>query len=447
MGLSILIDYFILNSFIMRSLSYFLAIGILLLLARTTGQAQIIDDIKNAAKQTATQKSEDKANNTTTSAFNKADSAGDKTVDKLKGFFKKKKKPDPPAMAASTGTPPAVASTGAPATQTASGQGSGSPADPTTLTVYSNYDFVPGDQVLFEDHFMDDMDGEFPSHWKLIKGQALLNKINGDPALFLTEGNYVEVAPRMKTEDNYLPDNFTIEFDAYYTAGSYAPMLLFSTADNNSRHIQFGKEVGTGYFPNDFSGTYPGDQDHFEGSWHHAAMIKKGNQIKCYLDQYRVLVIPDCGDCKVTRVEVGGIGSQQTPIVFKNFRLAAGGNMNMIGQKFTDAKLVTHGINFDVDQASIRPESMGTLNMIIRILKDNPDLKFEIDGHTDNTGNAAHNLDLSQRRADAVKTQLANMGVDPSRLSTKGFGDTRPINDNNTLEGKANNRRVEFVKM
>ena len=119
----------------------------------------------------------------------------------------------------------------------------------------------------------------------------------------------------------------------------------------------------------------------------------------------------------------------------------------MIGKKFTEGKIVTHGINFDIDKATIKPESMGTLNMIVQVLKDNPDLKFEIDGHTDNSGTAQHNLTLSQQRADAVKTQLITMGVDASRLTTKGFGDTKPISDNNTLEGKANNRRVEFVKM
>jgi outer membrane protein OmpA-like peptidoglycan-associated protein len=85
--------------------------------------------------------------------------------------------------------------------------------------------------------------------------------------------------------------------------------------------------------------------------------------------------------------------------------------------------------------------------MIVGVLKDNPDLRLEIDGHTDNSGAAAHNLTLSQQRAVAVADQLVKMGVDASRLTTKGFGDSKPISDNNTLEGKANNRRVEFVKM
>ena len=85
--------------------------------------------------------------------------------------------------------------------------------------------------------------------------------------------------------------------------------------------------------------------------------------------------------------------------------------------------------------------------MIVQVMKENPDVKFEIDGHTDNSGSGAHNLALSQQRAYSVKDQLQEMGVDPSRLSAKGFGDTKPISDNNTLEGKANNRRVEFVRI
>ncbi len=89
---------------------------------------------------------------------------------------------------------------------------------------------------------------------------------------------------------------------------------------------------------------------------------------------------------------------------------------------------------------------MGTLNQIKAVMESDPTLKFEIDGHTDNTGDSTHNQSLSLLRAEAVKTQLVTMGIDESRLTTKGYGDTKPMAANETPEGKANNRRVEFVR-
>jgi OmpA-OmpF porin, OOP family len=398
-------------------------------------RAQVTDPSK-VASQDASNHANNDVNNGVNNSLTKTESA-------IKGLFKKKSKP---AKVDSTQTGTGSAAAGGTA-GAAAGANAGTAVGPLTLTAYSNYDFVPGEQVVFEDHFTDDQDGEFPEHWKLDKGQGIVNKVQGEQAFFLTEGNYVRVAPRMKTEKDYLPENFTIEFDFYHPQGAYPPLLLFTTSDNQGRYIGFGTTVGTSYFPNDFSAPFPGDNNHFDGKWHHAAMIKKGNQIKCYEDQYRVLVIPDCGSCKMSMVEVGGIGGAENPIVFRNFRVAEGGNMNLIGQKFTDAKIITHGINFDVDKSTIKPESMGTLNMIVKVMAANPDLHFEIDGHTDNSGAAPHNLQLSQQRADAVKTQLITMGVDSARLTTKGLGDTKPISDNATQEGKANNRRVEFVRV
>jgi OOP family OmpA-OmpF porin len=381
-------------------------------------------------------------------ANNDMNNAADKGLNKaetgINSLFKKKnkdKKQDTTQAVTKTAEPVATQSSPAPA-QT--------PDQPVAIKVYQNYDFVPGEKILFTDNFQDDQDGEFPAHWKLTKGQALVNKVDGKPAFLLTEGNYAVVSPRMKT-DKYLGADFTLEFDFIFKPDkdggvSYGTGIEFVfNADGYDQRFRVSfndAEVSIG----DLYKSYPADlTTDFNNKWHHAAIIRKNGQMKAYVDQYRICVNPDT-DQKFNSIEFDGIGDETKPIVFTNVKLAEGGGMNVIGQKFTDAKIVTHGINFDIDKASIRPESMGTLNMIVQVLKDNPAIKFEIDGHTDNSGAAAHNLALSQQRADAVKKQLVTMGVDASRLSTKGMGDTKPLGDNSTPEGKANNRRVEFIK-
>ena len=98
------------------------------------------------------------------------------------------------------------------------------------ITAYQNYDFVPGDNILFEDNFVDDQDGEFPAHWTLEAGQGVVNKVKGEKAFFMTDGNYGRFNPRMKKAD-YLSDPFTIEFDMYYVPGSYGVHLILKLLD------------------------------------------------------------------------------------------------------------------------------------------------------------------------------------------------------------------------
>jgi OmpA-OmpF porin, OOP family len=113
----------------------------------------------------------------------------------------------------------------------------------------------------------------------------------------------------------------------------------------------------------------------------------------------------------------------------------------------TKGSIAVHNILFDTGKATIKPESAGVLAVIADALKAEPDLKIEIQGHTDNVGAAAANLKLSQDRAAAVKAYLVQTGgVAAARLTTAGFGDTKPVADNKTDEGRAQNRRVELVK-
>ena len=100
---------------------------------------------------------------------------------------------------------------------------------------------------------------------------------------------------------------------------------------------------------------------------------------------------------------------------------------------------------FDINSAKVKPEAYPMLNEAVLIMKKNPDLKVEVDGHADSTGAAAYNMTLSEKRAEAVKKYFVDQGIDPDRLTTKGFGITKPAASNKTKEGRAQNRRVELT--
>jgi OOP family OmpA-OmpF porin len=100
---------------------------------------------------------------------------------------------------------------------------------------------------------------------------------------------------------------------------------------------------------------------------------------------------------------------------------------------------------FDINSAEVKSEAYPMLNEAVLIMKKNPDLNVEVDGHTDSTGTAAYNMTLSVKRAEAIQDHLVTRGVDPKRLTTKGFGITKPAASNDTKEGRAKNRRVEFT--
>ncbi len=112
-----------------------------------------------------------------------------------------------------------------------------------------------------------------------------------------------------------------------------------------------------------------------------------------------------------------------------------------------EGRVQLHGILFDLDKATLQPESAKQLQDIVTLMKDYPDLKLEVQGHTDDQGSDDYNLDLSQRRAETVVTYLGLFGIAPGRLGPRGYGETKPVMPNTTEEGRAQNRRVELVKM
>jgi len=119
-----------------------------------------------------------------------------------------------------------------------------------------------------------------------------------------------------------------------------------------------------------------------------------------------------------------------------------------IVQQLLDKKpVVLEGVEFDLDKATLRPLSQTILDTVAASLKEWPDLKVEVQGHTDSTGSSEHNLELSNRRAESVKAYLVSKGISTSSLQIKGLGEERPIADNATKEGRQKNRRVELHKI
>jgi OOP family OmpA-OmpF porin len=112
----------------------------------------------------------------------------------------------------------------------------------------------------------------------------------------------------------------------------------------------------------------------------------------------------------------------------------------------TDGHIALY-INFETGKSDIKSESQKTIEQIVEMLKSNPALKISVEGHTDNVGTPASNQTLSENRAKAVMNAIITAGIDKTRLSSKGWGQTKPIAENETEDSKAKNRRVEIVKI
>lgn len=118
-----------------------------------------------------------------------------------------------------------------------------------------------------------------------------------------------------------------------------------------------------------------------------------------------------------------------------------------VAQGLQNGRVTLQNVHFASGKAELTPDSEGTLLKVAQAMKDNPDWQVRVEGFTDSTGNAASNLKLSEERAESVANWLADHGVDRSRLTTKGYGEDRPVASNDTEAGRRKNRRVELVRV
>jgi OOP family OmpA-OmpF porin len=146
-------------------------------------------------------------------------------------------------------------------------------------------------------------------------------------------------------------------------------------------------------------------------------------------------------------VEVASLGGDEyyLTVVVKELMKQDVTASNMFDALNRDGHVALY-INFDTGKSSIRDESRPVIEQVVQMMKDNPELKLSVEGHTDNVGSPASNKTLSEQRAKSVVTALVSEGISAERLSSSGYGQDKPIDDNNTEEGRARNRRVELVK-
>lgn len=336
---------------------------------------------------------------------------------------------------------------------------------------YSKFDFVPGEQVTFFDDFSNGAIGDFPVNWNT-NGSGEMVTISNMPGRWLKWSAGVAYSPNLK---NYFPDNFTLEFDLLMKKNEdkedpYFGLVIYSddkdVLDNETNGI--GK-AGTSLITQstwEISNWNGGEVQSVGSSseitnsdlYNHKTHISVWGQkqrMRVYVNETKVLDLPRAfpQGAKLNRVKFSNnpglnlSNDMAGPIFISNVRIAVGAP-DMRSKLITEGKLVTRGILFDVNSDKIKPESYGTLKEIAQVLKDNATVKVKIIGHTDSDGSAAANLDLSKRRSASVKNSLSkDFDIDASRMETDGKGASEPSSPNTTPEGKANNRRVEFIKL
>jgi len=327
--------------------------------------------------------------------------------------------------------------------------------------IWAKYDFVPGTEIIFEDNLEGEQNGEFPSKWDLVQGNFEIASFDGSNVIYHMKCNMNGgggIVPMLKNaKEDYLPEEFTIEFDAYFTEnhGGYYEICFGDYKNQQKLDKEFilankwiriyknsvsGKNFETNFYPGYKSGMYDKTP-----KWRHVAISFNKWALKVYLDDARVLNIPNLG-YNPTGFSLGKQSVEgKDPGYTKNFRIAKGA-VPLYDKFLTDGKFVTTGIKFDVNKATIKPESMGTINYVVKMMTDHPELKFSVEGHTDSDGETAANQKLSEARSKSVLEAMVKLGISADRLTSKGHGESKPMAGNDTAEGKAQNRRVEFVK-
>lgn len=422
---------------------------LLLLMSGTNGQAQLLKKLGKAAERAAERTVERRVEQETSEKTDQAlDSVFDKKKKKKDRRKKKKKKK----------------SKNKSKDQDVQDSNPAEDASP-TYDIRRASDFVPGNVTLFQDRFTNDQQGDFPVAWDT-NGSGEITLINGEKWMRL--GGRTTYIPMLKET---LPENYTVEFDML-TSGldnktSSRAFISLLLEDNSGftkakdwcvvelSPCQFignqgvvEKVVGSKrQLRNQIGKDY---RNAINGKSHISIAVNK-TRIRVWLNENKLVDIPRLVPEKanVFKIAVRGLRDEAgiDDVFIANFSMAKTGEDNR-SKLITEGRLTTNAILFESGSATLKSESYPTIREIAQVLEDNPNVRIKIIGHTDADGPEGSNDTLSRKRAEAVKAAMQNAyGIDSARMQTEGMGERQPIASNNSSRGKAQNRRVEFIKI
>jgi OmpA-OmpF porin, OOP family len=301
---------------------------------------------------------------------------------------------------------------------------------------WANYDFVPGERMIFAEDFTRDNVGDFPRRLEFRRGNMEIIDWNGERLLrALSDGTFVVPLPET------LPDRFTLEFD--HSGGRGPGTVTFADGNHATLLFYYYRAGVRGGGIDAVSNTADRARDRI----YTVRLMADGAHVKVYVDEERVANVPNANLGRSDRLVFTLPASTNRPSLLTNLRIAAGGR-ELYDALAADGRVVARGILFDTGSDRLRPESTPVLTDIGETLRAHPDLALRIEGHTDNVGDAAMNQALSERRAASVRQYLLDhFGIDADRLEAVGLGEAQPADTNETPEGRQNNRRVELVRI
>ncbi|MEP6596969.1 MAG: OmpA family protein [Ginsengibacter sp.] len=453
----------------MKPVAKFLICMVVLLCISFLGSSQLLKNLGNRVKQKVQQR-----------ANQKTDQAIDKGLDQVEDTGKKKDTTGYPGNNNDNNNSNKGSNSSDVNNKATMGNQTVESTEQPTFKIYSKFDFIPGDKVIGYDDFSKDAIGDFPVNWNTNSSGEVVTSSG-------QEGHWLMVRKPGKFIPEYiksLPDNFTFEYDVMCNEAFsyYSPaLLLFFLTGNNSKEVfdysfipaekRSGVKIGV-HPANTASNGGVAYAENFEDGVTaiknqvnttqfnsilgktklHVSVWRQKQRLRVYLNEEKVYDLPRAFPAAKTYstvlFEIGGdMNNDKDRYLIGNIKFSAGAP-DTRNKLITEGKYVTRGILFDVSSDKIKPESYGVLKDISDVLTENSTVKVKIIGHTDADGSDADNLILSKKRAESVKASLVkDFGISESRLETDGKGESQPTDKNITAEGKANNRRVEFLKL